>query len=336
MDRVRRLHVVITGASSGVGQATAEAFAAQGAKLVLAARNATALREVALRCHAAGGRAIVVPTDVTDARAVQALVRHASGYLGRIDVWFSNAGIGVVGRLHEVPPDLQAQVIRTNLIGHLNDAHAVLPVFIRQAHGIFINMISAGGLAAAPYAASYSASKFGLRALSESLRAELRDWRDIHVCDVYPTFIDTPGLAHAGNYTGYELSAPPPLLDPRSVAKAIVRLAHRPRHTLVLGAPGPLLRLIPAFAPNVVPRALRRLMDVYFRRAASVPRTVGNLYRPKVPAGGIDGGLRRRRRPRYVAYGAIGASALAATLLLVRYAAPPRRTPLPADRLRRS
>jgi len=149
----QRLRVVITGASSGIGQATAELFARRGAHLVLAARNVDALEEVAARCRNVGGEATAVHTDVTDSNAVRALADWALTDLGAIDVWVSNVGVGAVGRYQDTPMQAHDRVIRSNLIGHMNDAHAVLPIFLRQGSGVFVNMISLGGFAAVPFAA---------------------------------------------------------------------------------------------------------------------------------------------------------------------------------------
>ena len=137
---------------------------------------------------------MAVAGDVTDASAMADVARQAVGFGGAIHVWVSNVGTGAVGAFHEVPLEAHEQVIRTNLIGHMNDAHAVLPIFLRQGHGVFVNMISLGGFAAAPFAAAYSASKFGLRGFAEALRGELVPHRNIHVCDIYPSFVDTPGI----------------------------------------------------------------------------------------------------------------------------------------------
>src|SRR3546814_4905362 len=115
--------------------------------------------------------------------------------------------------------------------------------FNAQGQGVFVNMISLGGFAAAPFAAAYSASKFGLKGFSEALRAELLDHPEIHICDVYPSFVDTPALRHAGNYTGKALSAPSPLLDARTVAGAVVRLADHPKRSVILGSPSWAARL---------------------------------------------------------------------------------------------
>ncbi|MCO5732212.1 SDR family oxidoreductase [Rhizobium sp. SSA_523] len=283
--------VVITGASSGIGQATAQAFARHGSRLVLAARNGDALNTVAAQCRRLGGQAEVMVTDVTDAAAVKALAEKAQS-LGRIDVWISNVGVGAVGRFEETPIEAHEQIIRANLIGHINDAHAVMPIFLRQQKGVFINMISLGGFAAAPFATAYSASKFGLRGFSEALRAELADKPNIHVCDIYPAFVDTPGLKHGANYVEREITAPPPLLDPRQVAAAIVHVARHPKPTTTVGVVTNATRLAHLLAPNLAARSLARLMSAYFKRAAPAGGSDGNLYAPSRDAARIDGGLR--------------------------------------------
>lgn len=284
--------VVITGASSGIGEATAEAFAREGARLVLAARDLEALEAVANRCRGLGGEALAVAADITNAEAVRAVADQAIAFAGCIDIWFSNVGIGAVGLFHETPMDAHEQVIRANLIGHMNDAHAVLPIFLRQRKGVFINMISLGGFAAAPWAAAYSASKFGLRGFSEALRGELAPYRDIHVCDVYPSFVDTPGLRHGANYTGKAVSAPPPVLDPRRVARAIVGLARRPRPGVTLGAPAFGVQAAHALMPKTLATGMSGFMRIYFRKARSVVRTDGNLFNAPEAPGGIEGGFR--------------------------------------------
>ena len=295
-DGSRTLVVVITGASSGIGEATAEAFAREGAQLVLAARDANALEAVAERCRQIGARALGVATDVTDPGAVKRLAERALDFAGRVDVWFSNVGTGAVGAFHETPIEAHEQVIRANLIGHMNDAHAVLPIFIRQRKGVFINMISLGGFAPAPYAAAYSASKFGLRGFAEALRGELADYPHIHICDIYPAFVDTPGISHGANYVGKELSAPPPVLDARTVAAAIVRLARRPKPTTMVGTATGLVRLGHFLSPELSTWLMSKFMKSYLRRAAPVAKSSGNLFEPPAIPGGIDGGLRSPRQ----------------------------------------
>ena len=308
---VRR--IVITGASSGIGAATAIAFAAQGARLVLAARGEAGLKDIAKRCRDAGGIAKTQVLDVTDAAAVAAFAAEANDLLGGIDLWFSCVGVGVLGKYQDVPMAEHARVIDANLVGHKNAAHAVLPILLAQDCGTWVNMVSVGGFVATPYAAAYSASKFGLRGFSEALRGELSKKPDIHVCDVYPTFVDTPGVDHAGNYTGAKLSLPPGALSPETVAKAVVRLANRPRNTTVVGAPVIAFKLGQLVAPNLGAAVMNGFMDVWSKRAGAGADTSGTLFDPPETPSGPDGGRRRpdQRRKAVVAAGATAAVGLA-------------------------
>lgn len=289
--------IVIMGASSGIGAATALAFARQGAHLVLGARGQDGLDDVVARCQAAGGQASALTVDATDADAVADFAFDARAILGGIDLWFSNVGAGVVGKYADVPIADHRKVIETNLITHMNDAHAVLPVFLEQDHGIWVNMISSGGYVATPWAAAYSASKFGLRGFSEALRAELGRRRHIHVCDVYPTFVDSPGFSHAGNYTGAKLSYPPGALAPERVADAVVKLATRPRATTVLGAPAAAMKLT-QLAPDLIASGMNRFLDAWSRRADRADDTEGALYAPPRGASGVRSGQRPHQPSR--------------------------------------
>lgn len=187
---------------------------------MLAARSRDDLQTVAAHCRDAGARVLVVPTDVGDEEAVRTLAKPAREFADSIDFWFSNVGVGAEGKFLGVPMAIHDQIVRSNLIGHMNDAHAALPIFLKQGHGVFVNMISLGGFAGAPFAAACSARKFGLKGFSEALRADLADYPDVHICDVSPSFVDTPVIRHAANYTGKALSAPPPLLNPRCRRRA--------------------------------------------------------------------------------------------------------------------
>jgi short-subunit dehydrogenase len=311
-DKLAGKVVVITGASSGAGRAAALAFAANGADLVLAGRNRKALQETAERCRSAGVRALDIVTDVTDAEAVARLATEAEEWQGKIDVWINNAGVLAAGTFEETPIAVHHRVVNTNLLGYMNGAHAVLPCFKRQGHGILINNISVGGFLPVPYGAGYSASKFGLRGFSEALRGELVDWPAIRVCDLFPGFLNTPGIEHAANYTGRLLKPAPPVSDVSTLAKAMVKLAVRPRNEQFPGISPRLFQVAHALFPGKVTRVTGSVMKKYFRRAHEAPETNGNLFGP-VDASMAERGKRKARSKRpYIVLGVMAGLALGA------------------------
>ncbi|UOQ52313.1 SDR family oxidoreductase [Hymenobacter cellulosivorans] len=310
--------VVITGASSGIGRATALTFARHGAKLILAARRSDVLVDVATECERLGSSVLAIPTDVTDAQAVARLARTAQ-HFGGIDIWVNNAGSGAVGRFEEVPLAAHEQVIKLNLLGYLYGAHAVLPYFREQGHGTLINVISLGAWLPEPYTASYSASKYGARGLMDTLRAELSNEPAIHVCDVHPSYIDTPGFQHGANYMGKVIKPAPPVFPAQKVADTIVAVACRPRPTTMVGWPAPVLRWSYALAPGLMGRASRRLFDTYFQQARPAPVGENSLFAPNPAPHGTDtsGGWRQPTKPRNGQWlGVALAAGLAAGLLL--------------------
>ena len=221
--------VVITGASSGVGLATAEAFSQAGCKVVLAARGEQGLDMAVERCKALGALAIAVPTDVSDYIQVQHLISHALAFGGKIDYWVNNAGVMASGKFEEVPIEVAHQVVKTNLLGYLNAAHAVLPIYKQQGRGILINNVSIGGYMPAPYSAVYSATKFGIKGMMECLQGELSDQADIHICNLYPQIQRSTGNMHSAKYSGLDFKVPPFAADPKDTAAQLLALALHPQ-----------------------------------------------------------------------------------------------------------
>ncbi|MDQ0595207.1 short-subunit dehydrogenase [Chryseobacterium ginsenosidimutans] len=271
--------VVITGGSSGVGRAAAEAFALEGCNIVVAARGKEALDETVDLCRDLGVAALAVPTDVSIAGDVQNLANKALQFNGRIDIWVNNAGVMASGKFEEIPMDLNEQVIKTNLFGYMHGAYSVLPIFKKQNEGILINNISIGGFMPAPYSAVYSSTKFGIRGMMECLHGEISDFSEIHICNLYPQIQRSTGNMHSAKYSGLDFKIPPFAADPRDTAAKMVELAKKPRKDFFPDITSMLLKnmygLFPKPIINTASAAMRLLMKV-----KNAPSDSGNVLEP--------------------------------------------------------
>ena len=288
--------VVLTGASSGIGAATAYALARRGAAVVLAARSEDALRRVAAHCRELGGRALVVPTDVTDAEAVEWLAARAVAEFGRIDAWINNAAVGTVGLFDEIPVAEFRRVVDVNLLGTVHGTRAALPHLAAAGGGVLVNNASVLAEVAMPYQSAYNATKHAIRGLTDTVRQELRVTGRGHIslCTVLPATIDTPFFRHAANHTGQELTPPPPVYPPELVAETVVRLLRRPRREAYAGGAARLMGLQWRLAPALAERALgwytaRTQFGPGVRRDAD-----GNLFTPDATGARTDGWSGRR------------------------------------------
>ncbi|NYF55065.1 SDR family oxidoreductase [Micromonospora purpureochromogenes] len=289
--------VVVTGASSGIGTATAYALARRGADIVLAARSEPALEDVARHCRELGGRALAVPTDVTDPVAVEELAARAAAEYGRIDGWVNNAAVSAVGLFDEIPVSEFRRVLEVNLLGAAYGIRAALPWLSLSGGGVVVNNASVLAEVAMPYQSAYNATKHGIRGLADTVRQELRvtGRGNISICTVLPATIDTPFFRHAGNHTGRELVPPPPVYPPEMVAETIVRLLRRPRREAYAGGAARLIGLQWRLAPALAERVLGWYAHRTQFGPSGAPDSTGNVFRADAEAQ-REGGWHGRRR----------------------------------------
>lgn len=272
--------VVLTGASSGIGRATATRLARRGASLVLAARNVDALDDVRQECEALGGLALAVPTDVSDAAQVADLARRAVARFGRVDVWVNDAAVSTVGRLEDLPVDEIRRLLDVNVLGYVLGMQEALRLFRAQDHGTIVNVSSLVARVGTPYQAPYVASKHAVHGLGESVRMELQGERRIHVCCVMPGAIDTPFFQHAANHTGREVKAPVPTIRPEAVARAVEGCIRRPRRERPVGVSTRLLLTQRRFMPRVTEAVVARQMGRDQFGPGTAAHASGNLFEP--------------------------------------------------------
>ena len=260
MDQINKINsesntavMLITGASSGIGAATARLFAREGYQLVLAARRLDKLQEVAREIKNNGGNAIYVKTDLTRQNDIEHLVNITLNQYGYLDILFNNAGFGRIDWLENLTPqeDIVAQ-IGVNLIGLILLSRAVIPHMIQRKKGHIINMSSVAGLLAAPTYSIYAAGKYGVRGFSNALRRVVGIY-DIQVSVLYPGGVSTEFSQKARIKRKTGITTPGRLkLSPEDVAEAVLKLVKKPRHNLVIPWQMKYLVLISMFAPWLI------------------------------------------------------------------------------------
>lgn len=290
MKDFRSMVVVITGASSGIGRATALNFAEKGSTVVLAARRQEALTSLVQECEQRGGKALAVPTDVSKEEEVKALAQKAYDTFSHIDVWINNAAVSLFGIFDETPTEDIRRLLEVNLFGYIYGAHAVLPFFKRVGRGILINVSSMVGITAQPYTVAYTISKFGIRGLSLGLAQELAEEKQMHVCTVLPSVIDTPIFNQAGNYMGKAVKAPDPVIPAKEVAKAIVKLVKKPQREVIVGYTGKLSRAARYLSPELFDKKFRKTIAKNHFKDQPQEITKGNLYEPNPTWTSVSGG----------------------------------------------
>src|SRR5690554_669476 len=289
--------VVIAGASSGFGRGAAQKLAAQGARVVTAARRKSMLDDLVTEIETAGGTAVAVETDVSEPADIARLVEEALTRVGRIDVWVNNVGVGAIGYFWDIPVEDHARLVDVNLKGLIYGAHAALRQFRAQGYGTLINVGSIDSETPLALQNTYAATKAAVLSLSRTLNQELRlaGEADIKVGTIMPWAVDTPWWSHAANYTGH---APRMAMmdDPQIVIDAIVKACIHPEEEQPVGWKAKGSDIMHHVFPDLTERLSADIAKAESVKAMSAPNTTGALYEPMSDGLTIDGHIRERMR----------------------------------------
>jgi NAD(P)-dependent dehydrogenase (short-subunit alcohol dehydrogenase family) len=273
--------VLITGASSGIGVAAAEAFAREGATVALLARSRDGLEAVASRVRAEGGTAHVVVCDLGDRAQVAAAVEQAASAMGGLDVLVSNAAAMVFGRFPEVAPEDFDRTMAVTFTGAVDVIRAALPHLGRDGGGAIVATGSTMARVPLPTFSSYVSAKHALRGFLNTLRVELVDAGvPITVSMVHPGPVDTPLWHRVSSATGREPRNPPDQYRPEVMARALVACAKRPRREISLGFEGRMMEIAFAFVPALAEPAVA-LVGRWYRRGSEPAPRPGGLWEPQ-------------------------------------------------------
>jgi len=273
--------VLITGASSGIGRATAHRLAAEGANLVLASRSETALEQTRQECVSRGaGDVVVVPTDVGDRKAVESLFDRAVAAYDRIDGVVHSAAVVAYGQFTEIPAEVFDHSLQTNVTGVANVARNALDHFAEGPGGSLVVVGSVLGKIATPYMSPYTTSKWAIHGLVRTLQIEARETPGVHISLISPGGVNTPIYTQAGSYTGHPGHPPPPVASPERVARDVVQALDEPQRDRDVGLANGLMvagfRLLPAvFDATVGP-----MMRLLGQGRESVEPHPGNVFEP--------------------------------------------------------
>jgi len=292
--------IVITGATSGIGLATARLAAKLGARVVVSSRNEEDLTRLADEITAQGGFVLAVPADVADARAVDALRDAALDKFGRIDTWVNNAGVSIYGKLHDVELVEARRLFDVNFWGVVHGSRAAVAA-LRERGGAIINIGSVLSDRAIPIQGMYSASKHAVKGYTDALRMEVEmEKLPISVTLVKPAAIDTPYVEHAKNHLETMPRNAAPLYAPELVAEVILRCAEHPKRDVIVGGGGKMFSLLEKLAPRLGDRVMEHTMES--KQKSDMPKAAqDSLFMPPLVEG-HERGPHGSRALRHSAY----------------------------------
>jgi short-subunit dehydrogenase len=297
---IDRQVIVVVGASSGIGRATALEAARRGAMVVIAARGGEALRATEREITAGGGQVAVSITDVSDFAQVQALGQAALDRFGRVDTWVNAAAVSVYGEFLDVPMAEFRRVIEVNLLGVVHGTRVALEL-LREQGGTIVNVSSAVGDQAIPLQSAYYAAKFAINGFDESVREEIAHaGLPVQLTTIKPASIDTPFFHHARSRMGVEPKPLPPVYAPEIVAAAILHAATHPVRELPVGGAAAWM----AFARRLMPALTEKQLSLagYPMQQTDKPERDDprdNLYQGAPGPGAVHGGYDGRTWSAY-------------------------------------
>ncbi len=274
--------IVITGASSGIGLATARLAAEHGARVVLAARNADGLWDAAHAVCERGGEVACVVADVRRERDVRRIAETAVHRFGGVDTWVNNAGVSAYGRIEDVPLEDQREIFETTYWGVVHGSRVALDYLRAGGGGALINIGSILSERSFPLQGPYSAAKHAVKGFTDALRMELmHDREPISVTLIKPAAIDTPYVQHAQNYMDREPRNPPPYYAPDIVAEAILYAAEHPVREITVGGAGRLIEALDHWLPGIADAIMARTVPwLQQSREPAQPRGPSGLHEP--------------------------------------------------------
>ena len=315
--------VVITGASAGVGRATARAFAARGARLGLIARNAEALAAAKQEVEARGGEAVIAIADVADAQAVERAAQTIEAALGPIDVWINNAMTSVLGPIREISAEEFRRVTEVTYLGVVHGTQAALRRMLPRDAGVIVQVGSTLAYRGIPLQAPYCAAKHAVQGFHDALRSELlHDGSSVRVCMVNLPAVNTPQFRWIRSHMPRKAKPFGTIFEPEVAARAIVWASEHPRRELNVGWGTTQAIIANAFAPGLLDHYLGRIgFDGQQGDEAEQPGRPDNLFGPvegDAGAHGVFSGEAKSVSPQLLANthrGAIGAALAVAALM---------------------
>ncbi|MFP7478292.1 SDR family oxidoreductase [Terribacillus saccharophilus] len=274
--------IVITGASSGIGLVTARMAAAEGAKVVLAARNEEALKELTEELRQAGHKAVYVRADVGMEEEVNMIAETALTSFGRFDTWVNNAGVAIYGNAMDISYQDMKRLFATNFWGVVYGSRAAVQHYReRSIPGALINIGSIFGDRGTLIQSIYATSKFAIHGWTESLRIEMeRDCTPVSITLIHPGMIDTPYNEHARSYLEYQPVHKGMIYPPEAVAEAILYAASHPKRDIYVGSQAKLFQLLGANFPRLTDKLWERISPSkqYDEKRKSNSPEESNLY----------------------------------------------------------